>query len=53
MKHRRHWYMLYLGECPVCGRDASHRVRVYGRRPKFINRYVYMSEAETYDGCMG
>jgi hypothetical protein len=30
---RRHWYKLYWGECPVCGRDQSHRERVYGRKP--------------------
>ncbi len=55
MKAKRpHWYRLYLGECPVCGRDKSYRVRVYGKRPKDSRkRYVYLNQAETYDHCLG
>lgn len=50
---RKHWYRLYIGECPVCGRDKSYRVRVYGRKPKNHNaRIVYMTDFETYDHCM-
>jgi len=40
-KHRRHWYRLHLGECPLCGRDQSWRERVYGPKPKrWKNRVV-------------
>ena len=47
-----HWYKMYLGECPVCGRDKSHRERVYGVRPeKWEDRYVQLSDQETYDWC--
>lgn len=52
-KVRRHWYKTWVGECPVCGRDATYRVRVYGKRPKaHALRYVQQPEAETYCGCM-
>lgn len=33
-RKRKYWYKLYIGECPVCGRDQSYRERVYGRKPK-------------------
>jgi hypothetical protein len=40
-----HWYKWYLGECPVCGRDQSYRVRVYGKKPKSAKqRYVYLPD---------
>ena len=53
-KHRPHWYRVYLGECPVCGRNKSYRERVYGRRPKNPRkRVVYLTDFETYDHCIG
>jgi hypothetical protein len=49
---RPHWYRLYVGECPVCGRDRSYRKRVYGRRPKDRRkRIVYLPDTYNYDGC--
>jgi hypothetical protein len=49
-----HWYRLYLGECPVCGRDKTYRERVYGPRPaKESERYVQQPDTDTYDGCLG
>ena len=48
-----HWYKIYIGECPVCGRDQSYRERRL--TPKPLNpedRYEEMSDFETYDGCM-
>lgn len=30
---RRYWYLLHVGECPVCARDQSYRERVYGPKP--------------------
>lgn len=52
-RRRPHWYRIYIGECPVCGRDKSYRERVYGRRPKDRRRRVaYLPDTSTYDGCM-
>lgn len=49
-----HWYKRYIGECPACGRDASYRVRHFGRRPEHEQaRYKQLSYAETYDHCEG
>jgi len=50
---RRHWYRLYIGECPVCGRDQSYRERVYGRRPAWGKRYIFLPDAQAYDWCVG
>lgn len=53
-KRRPHWYKIYYGECPACGRDAGCRERVYGRKPRSEKkRYVFLSDRETYDGCVG
>ena len=52
-KIRKHWYRMYVGECPVCGRDKSYRERVYGQKPRrAANRYVYLSDQSTYCGCL-
>jgi hypothetical protein len=52
-KRPRHWYRQYVGECPVCGRDQSYRVRVEGERPERAeDRYVYLPHSVTYCGCM-
>jgi len=55
LKNKRpYWYKIFVGECPVCGRDKSYRIRVYSEKPKDTKeRYVYLSNFETYDGCMG
>lgn len=48
----KHWYKIYIGECPVCGRDKSFRVRVYGKKPPNpAKRYLYMTLQECYDWC--
>lgn len=53
MKHKKHWYKIYDGECPVCGRDQSYRERMYTTRPKNRkNRMVYISYNASYCGCM-
>jgi hypothetical protein len=51
---KRHWYRRYIGECPVCGRNAGYRERVYGRPPRRNSpaRVVRIPSAETYDQCM-
>ncbi len=50
---QKYWYKFFIGECPVCGRDASYKVRMYGDKPRNQeDRYVYLSCSETYDGCM-
>lgn len=52
-----HWYRLYVGECPVCGNPRGYRERVYYKnepRPmEDEKRYVYLSDRETYDHCVG
>lgn len=49
-----HWYRIYVGECPVCGRDHGSRERVAGERPDDDReRYVYLSDTATYCGCLG
>ncbi len=51
---RPYWYMHCVGECPVCGRSASYRVRVYGPKPKDARkRIVHLPDTVTYDNCMG
>lgn len=50
---KKHWYKLYLGECPVCGSNKSYRERVYGRKPKDVKKQVeYIPDATTYDYCL-
>lgn len=52
-KTRPHWYRMFVGECPVCWKDASYRVRVYGKKPKDIEkRYEQLPQAQTYCGCV-
>lgn len=53
-KSQSYWYRFHCGECPVCGRDASYKVRVYGRKPKKTSLlYKQLSDQETYDHCEG
>lgn len=50
----KHWYRIYIGECPVCGRPKGYRERVYSRKPKKRqNRYVFLNDTQTYDHCIG
>jgi hypothetical protein len=52
MEKKKYWYRYHVGECPVCGRDKSFKERVYGERPEDKkDRYVYLSDFETYDHC--
>jgi hypothetical protein len=52
-RFKQHWYKTYVGGCPVCGRDKSYRIRVYGKRPKRLSsRYIQLSDRETYDDCL-
>lgn len=51
--HKPHWYRWYRGECPACGRDASYKERVYGRKPKRVEkRIIRLPQTETYCGCI-
>ncbi len=52
MKKAKIWYLMYVGECPVCGRDKSYRVRGKGRKPARAKRYVWLSDTATYDHCI-
>jgi len=50
----KYWYRQFVGECPVCGRDASYRERVYGEKPKEKEEtYKSIPDNETYCGCLG
>lgn len=52
-KKHQHWYRLHIGECPVCGRDRSYRVRVPGKPPaNRKDRVVYLPDNQTYCGCL-
>jgi hypothetical protein len=52
-RRRRHWYRIYVGECPLCGADSGYKERVYGRPPgKWSKkRVVYLPATQTYDYC--
>lgn len=43
-----HWYKIYWGFCPACGKSQKYRVHQYG--PK-TPRHVRLSTLETYCGC--
>ncbi len=52
MKKLKYWYFRYLGECPVCGRDASYRERRLSPKPTDDRKtYEWLSNTITYDGC--
>lgn len=52
-KPKKHWYRIYVGGCPVCGKDKGFRERVYGKKPKsHRKRYVCLSDQETFDNCI-
>lgn len=53
IRRKPHWYKLFDGECPACGRDQSYRVRMYGKRPRRRkDRIVYLTPVQSYDGCI-
>lgn len=49
---QKYWYKIYIGECPVCMKDKSYRLRMYDKKPKNKNnRIIYLSDNQTYDHC--
>lgn len=47
---RPHWYCIYVGECPVCGKDQGYRERVYGTKPDLVeDRYSQLPQR----ACVG
>ncbi len=53
-KRKPFWYRMFIGECPMCGHDASYRERVNGKKPRdFRKRYVYLTDKQAYDHCIG
>lgn len=48
---RARWYMHYVGECPVCGRDKSYREARYTKPPAKRLRYKVLPPFLTYDYC--
>lgn len=52
-RSKHYWYKYFIGECPVCGKDASYKVRMYTPKPADPKeRSVYLSDVATYCGCM-
>ena len=47
---RPHWYKRHIGECPVCGKDKSYRERIYGKKPKDVQKCIEYFCG--YDGCI-
>jgi hypothetical protein len=53
MSVSKYWYRQYVGECPVCGKDASFKERIYGEKPTNLDEvYVQLPDKETYCGCL-
>ena len=50
---RARWYMQFIGECPVCGRDASHKEAMYTDPPPKEKRYKRIPDSISYDYCEG
>lgn len=48
---RAKWYMQYIGECPVCGKDKSYKEARYTEPPPKDERYENQPPQETYDHC--
>lgn len=49
VKHRPHWYFIYVRECAYCGRTIVERERRYDEKPALhADRYEY-----TQDFCQG
>lgn len=47
---RKCWYMIYISECPLCGRTDTVRERQYNKRPKKPDmRYVYSQNSACSD----
>ncbi len=43
--NKKYWYMLYIEECPVCGRTDEFKERRYTRKPgDRVDRYNYKQE---------
>lgn len=52
MPDLKYWYKIYYGECPICGRDATYRVRIYGDKPEDSEEiYIPLLPQESYCGC--
>ena len=49
-----HWYYIWRGHCPVCGRFKEYRERRYTARPKrWEDRNEHLPDLECYCGCLG
>jgi len=52
-QRKKYWYRIYIGECPVCGRNKSYRERMYSIKPiEKKDRYVFLTDYQTYDHCL-
>lgn len=48
---RARWFLTFVGECPLCGRDQSYKVAQYTSPPLKAERYRQLPLAEAYDQC--
>ena len=48
----KYWYLIWIGECPLCGRDKGYRERQYTPRPENReDRYKLIPQSSCYDWC--
>lgn len=49
MSKRKHWYLVTIHACPICGHEKVYRERQY--TPKPSNRQERIQYHEYYDWC--
>lgn len=47
-KLRKHWYMQYIHECPLCGGSRTFKERRFGRKPRRERCYDF---TQIWCGC--
>lgn len=53
MAKESYYYRQYIGECPVCGRDAGYKEKVKGEKPKDESLiYIQLPQNQTYCHCL-
>ena len=53
-RNKEHWFLRYIGTCPMCNRDVSYSVKMVGRKPKNpAERTIIMNYSDTRDKCEG
>lgn len=49
---RARWYLTYVGECPVCGKNCGWKEAKYTKPPPKQERYIHLPITECYDWCI-